>query len=293
MTTTWTMKIAGILPCRAAPCFAVHPSRANGFKSPLAFRVRPANFRAHVRSGQYRVIAFQDAGFSAPADSTVILWTVILAALFSGRRWISDGVFVLSSRFWRWRAWWNFTAWRKSAAWPASNIAGCLGGVLLMVGTFLNVTGQIGTQGSPARVNDFETGFLILFVLGLCLRQFFAKANPAGHHRHRHDAVRPDVCAVAAELHPENQFLSPASKGKYFLLYFILRHQIQRHGRVCRRLAHRPAQDDSAHQPRQNVGRFRRRDSRLDRREPGVRAFLRRPHGRHELASRRRFWASC
>ncbi len=57
---------------------------------------------------------------------------------------------------------------------------GVFGGALLMFGTFLQVTGHVGTQGSPARVNDFETRFLILFVLGLCLRQFFSRSNTAG-----------------------------------------------------------------------------------------------------------------
>jgi phosphatidate cytidylyltransferase len=57
---------------------------------------------------------------------------------------------------------------------------GIFGGILLMGGTFLNLTGHIGTTGSPARVNDFETSFLILFVLGLCTRQFFSKSNTAG-----------------------------------------------------------------------------------------------------------------
>jgi phosphatidate cytidylyltransferase len=57
---------------------------------------------------------------------------------------------------------------------------GIFGGMLLMVGTFLNLTGHVGTSNSPARVNDFETSFLILFVLGLCLCQFFSKTNTAG-----------------------------------------------------------------------------------------------------------------
>jgi hypothetical protein len=49
-----------------------------------------------------------------------------------------------------------------------------------MVGTFLNLTGKLGISGSPARVNDFETSFLILFVLGLCLCQFFSRSNTVG-----------------------------------------------------------------------------------------------------------------
>lgn len=57
---------------------------------------------------------------------------------------------------------------------------GVLGGTLLIAGTFLNLIGYLGTQGSPARVNDFETSFIILFVLGLCVRQFVSKSNTAG-----------------------------------------------------------------------------------------------------------------
>jgi phosphatidate cytidylyltransferase len=104
---------------------------------------------------------------------------------------------------------------------------GLFGGALLMIGTFLQLIGKIGTQGSPARVNDFETGFIILFVLGLCLRQLFARDNPTG------------ITAIATTLLglmyvpwllnfiQKISFFpfaagSPQDAGKYFLLYFIL-----------------------------------------------------------------------
>jgi phosphatidate cytidylyltransferase len=32
----------------------------------------------------------------------------------------------------------------------------------------------------PAKINDFEISIIIVFVLGLCVRQFFYPANPAG-----------------------------------------------------------------------------------------------------------------
>src|SRR5690606_3182684 len=38
----------------------------------------------------------------------------------------------------------------------------------------------LGIADVPARVNDFETSFLIIFVLGLCVRQFLSKSNTAG-----------------------------------------------------------------------------------------------------------------
>ena len=154
--------------------------------------------------------------------STVALWTVILAAMFSGNRFIADGVFELLIAVLALAGLVEFYGLAQKRGLPCFKVSGVIGGVLLMVGTFLNVTGHVGTaNGSPARVNDFETSFLILFVLGLCLRQLFAKNNPAG------------LTAIAVTLlglmyvpwllnfiQKINFF--PHVEGKYFLLYFIL-----------------------------------------------------------------------
>jgi phosphatidate cytidylyltransferase len=98
---------------------------------------------------------------------------------------------------------------------------GLFGGVLLMVGTFLNLTGHLGLHNSPARVNDFESCFLILFVLGLCVRQFLSRANTAG------------IIAIGTTLlglmyvpwllnfiQKINFF--PGVDGKFYVLYFIV-----------------------------------------------------------------------
>jgi phosphatidate cytidylyltransferase len=98
---------------------------------------------------------------------------------------------------------------------------GILGGMLLMVGTFLNLTGQLGTSGSPARVNDFETSFIILFVLGLCLRQFFSRSATTG------------MAAISTTLFGlmyvpwllnfiQKINFFPHVEGHYYLLYFVL-----------------------------------------------------------------------
>jgi phosphatidate cytidylyltransferase len=154
--------------------------------------------------------------------STVILWTAILTAMFSGKRFISDGVFVLLVAFLALAGLVEFYGLAQKRGLASFKISGVIGGVLLMVGTFLNVTGHLGTaNGSPARVNDFETGFLILFVLGLSLRQLFAKLNPAG------------LSAIAVTLFGlmyvpwllnfiQKINFFPGVEGKYFLLYFIL-----------------------------------------------------------------------
>ena len=100
--------------------------------------------------------------------------------------------------------------------------------MLLLVGTFLHLTTKsLGIKDSPARANDFETGFLILFVLGLCVRQFVSKTNTTG------------ILTIATTLFglmyvpwllnfvQKIIFFPFASaglmdEGKYFLLYFIL-----------------------------------------------------------------------
>jgi phosphatidate cytidylyltransferase len=146
---------------------------------------------------------------------------VILAALFSGSSLVSDGVFLLIILFLALAGLAEFYGLAEMRGLACFKWCGLLGGALLMVGTFLNLIGKIGTQGSPARVNDFETGFIILFVLGLCLRQLVSKSSAAG------------ITAIATTLlglmyvpwllnfiQKINFF--PDVEGKFFLLYFIL-----------------------------------------------------------------------
>lgn len=153
--------------------------------------------------------------------TSVILWTVILAGLFSGNALVSDGVFLIIVIFLALAGLAEFYSLAEKRGLPCFKYCGLLGGALLMLGTFLELIGIIGTQGSPARVNDFETGFLILFVLGLCLRQFFSKSNAAG------------IAAIAVTLFGlmyvpwllnfiQKINFFPNVEGKYFLLYFIL-----------------------------------------------------------------------
>jgi phosphatidate cytidylyltransferase len=153
--------------------------------------------------------------------STLVCWTTILWAMFSGNHYIADGVFVLVMTLVALIGLVEFYNLARKRGLPCFKVSGVIGGVLLMIGTFLNVTGVLGTHGSPARVNDFETSFLILFVLGLCLRQLLARDNTSG------------LTAIAVTLlglmyvpwllnflQKINYF--PGVEGRYFLLYFIL-----------------------------------------------------------------------
>jgi len=153
--------------------------------------------------------------------SSLILWTVVLTAMFSTNQLVSQYVFLLIMVFLAVTGLIEFYDMAGRRELMCFKGWGIFGGVLLMVGTFLNLTGRLGTSGTPARVNDFETSFLILFVLGLCLRQFFSKSNTAG------------ILAISVTLfglmyvpwllnfiQKINFFVDV--DGHYYLLYFIL-----------------------------------------------------------------------
>jgi phosphatidate cytidylyltransferase len=153
--------------------------------------------------------------------SSVILWTIILTALFSSNRLVSDYVFLMIIVFLAVTGLAEFYGLVGKRELVCFRGWGIFGGILLMVGTFLNLTGKIGSTGSPARVNDFETSFLILFVLGLCLRQFFSRSNTSG------------LLAISTTLFGlmyvpwllnfiQKINFFPGVDGHYYLLYFVL-----------------------------------------------------------------------
>ena len=153
--------------------------------------------------------------------TSAVLWTVIIAALFSTSTLVSDGVFIFIMVFLGLSGLAEFYGLAEKRGLVCFKWCGLFGGLLLMLGTFLNLTGHIGTSGSPARVNDFETGFIILFVLGLCVRQFVSRSNIAG------------IAAISATLFGlmyvpwllnfvQKINFFPGVDGKFYVLYFIV-----------------------------------------------------------------------
>lgn len=155
--------------------------------------------------------------------SFTVLWTVVLTALFSGNRLVSDTVFIVimvALAALGLREFYGLVTRRGLVCFAGW---GTMGGLLLMTGTFCHLQGWLGTTGSPARVNDFETGFLILFVLGLCLRQFMAREQNHG------------IVAISTTLfglmyvawllnfiQKIHYFPGIEGNGRFYLLYFIL-----------------------------------------------------------------------
>jgi phosphatidate cytidylyltransferase len=156
--------------------------------------------------------------------STIILWTIVIGALFSKIPHLSDIVFVVIMVFLAVTGLIEFYDMAAKRGLMCFRNWGLVGGVLLMAGTFLNLTGQVGTPATvagPSRVNDFEVGFLILFVLGLCTRQFFSKSNTAGFVAISTTLFGLMYVPWLLNFIQKINFF-PKVDGHYYLLYFVL-----------------------------------------------------------------------
>src|SRR5436190_9696214 len=153
--------------------------------------------------------------------SSAVLWTIVLLSLFSKNKLLSDVVFIVLMVVLAVTGLAEFYGMAAKRQLVCFAGWGIFGGILLLLGTFLNLTGHLGTSGSPARVNDFETSFLILFVLGLCTRQFFSRSNTAG------------ILAISTTLFGlmyvpwllnfiQKINFFPGVEGRYYLFYFVL-----------------------------------------------------------------------
>jgi phosphatidate cytidylyltransferase len=155
--------------------------------------------------------------------STVVLWSVVIGALFCGNKVISDYVLLLILGVLAAVGLAEFYGLVEKEGMVCFKRWGILGGVLLIAGTFAKFQGWLGMTNSPARVNDFEGIFLILFVLGLCLLQFLSRSNTKG------------ILAISTTLFGlmyvpwllnflQKIYFFPGidDQGKLYVLYFIL-----------------------------------------------------------------------
>jgi phosphatidate cytidylyltransferase len=162
------------------------------------------------------------AVFVRRLTSFTILWTVVLAALFSPYKVVSDYFFLAIMVFLAAAGLTEFYGMVRKLGHECYAGWGVFGGVLLLGATFVYVSGQFGLSAGPSRVNDFESCFLILFVLGLCIRQFLSRHPGTG------------IAAISTTLFglmyvpwllnfiQKINFFSPPVEGHYYLLYFVL-----------------------------------------------------------------------
>jgi phosphatidate cytidylyltransferase len=153
--------------------------------------------------------------------SSIVLWTIVLAALFSENRLVADYVFLLIMMTISGIGLVEFYDLVGKGELVCFKGWGIFGGLLLMASTFLYLSGAIGPHLDPAKANDFETSFVIIFVLGLCFRQFLSRSNTAG------------ILAISTTLFGlmyvpwllnfiQKINFFPNVEGAYYVLFFIL-----------------------------------------------------------------------
>jgi phosphatidate cytidylyltransferase len=110
--------------------------------------------------------------------SSVVLWTIVLLAIFSKNKIVSDYFFFLIMFLLAGSGLMEFYDLARKIGLACYKGWGIFGGLLLTTSTFLYLSGVVAVNVAPEQANDFETSYLILFVLGLCVRQFVSKSNP-------------------------------------------------------------------------------------------------------------------
>jgi phosphatidate cytidylyltransferase len=153
--------------------------------------------------------------------TSVVLWTVVITALFASNRLISDYCFLAVMIALAGFGLIEFYGLVEKRGLVCFRVCGILGGLLLMTSTFFYITGR--WKHLPAKVNDFESGLLIFFVLGLCVRQFVSRSNTAG------------LLAISTTLfgllyvpwllnfvQKINFFPGIGDNGRFYVLYFVL-----------------------------------------------------------------------
>jgi phosphatidate cytidylyltransferase len=153
--------------------------------------------------------------------SSIVLWTIVLLAIFSKSRVVSDYFFLAVMVLISATGSIEFYDLAKKIGLACFKGWGIFGSLLLTTSTFLYLSGVLGRHVAPAEANDFEISFLILFVLGLCVRQFLSKNTP--------EAITAISTTLFGILYVSwllnfiqkiNFF--PGIEGQFFVLYFIV-----------------------------------------------------------------------
>ena len=163
----------------------------------------------------------KSAVFFRRLSTSVVLWTLVLWASFSRNQLIAGYVFLLMMLLVAGLGLREFYGLVEKRDLVCFRNWGILGGLLLMGCTFFYLSGELGFQVSAAKANDFETSFLILFVLGLCVRQFVSHSSTTG------------LLAISTTLFGlmyvpwllnfvQKINFFPGVAGPYYVLYFIL-----------------------------------------------------------------------
>ncbi len=172
--------------------------------------------------------------FASRLASTLFLWAVVLTALFSGNQTISSSVFLVVMLVLAATGLLEFYNLVKARGLTCFRELGVAAGCTLIAGTWLHAGGYLGIHDNPSRVNDFETMFIIAFVLGLCVRQFVEKDNSQG--------IATIACTLFGLMYVAwllnfiqkiYFFADPRVNGALYIVYFIIVTKFSDMGAYC------------------------------------------------------------
>lgn len=155
--------------------------------------------------------------------SFVVLWTIVVGAVFSGSWLVSNYLFVLIIVLLGVSGLLEFYGLVERRGLACFKCVGVVGGIVLMLGTFLHCTGKLGIHDSPSRVNDFQAALLVCVVLGLCIRQLTAGPTQNGL-----TAISTTLFGLIYVpwllnfIQAINYFPTIGGKGRFYLLYFLV-----------------------------------------------------------------------
>ena len=154
--------------------------------------------------------------------STVVLWGIVLGALFSGNKVLSDYVFIVILLFLAGTGLREFYGMVAKLGHACYAGAGLFGGALLLIATFCYISGEFGKSAPPSRVNDFETSLFVLFVLGLCIRQFVSRHTTAGIVAISTTLLGLMYVPWLLNFVQKINFFGRGVDGHFYVLYFIV-----------------------------------------------------------------------
>lgn len=153
--------------------------------------------------------------------SSVILWAVVVSALFLPDRLISGASFLVAMLVLAGFGLVEFYGLVEKKGMVCFKTLGVWGGLLWMGATFTYLSGAVTPHAQPERANDFETIFVILFVLGLCLRQFVSKSNPHGIQAISTTLFGLMYVPWLLNFIQKINFF-PHADGRFYLIYFLV-----------------------------------------------------------------------
>ena len=157
--------------------------------------------------------------------SFLVLWSIVVGALFAGNPWVANSCFIFFMVLLVAVGLLEFYDIVEKQGLACFRRWGIFGGILLIVGTFLylSIGLGVGSRELPAKAADFESCFLVIWVLGLCLLQISNYNRMQGFTAVCNTLFGLMYVAWLLNFITKiNYFPNIGDSGAYYLIYFLM-----------------------------------------------------------------------